>query len=169
MLGELGSCVLHDPRSTNFFSWDYRAGRLLVAAPDGGAMFILNPVREAGPVRPDALALHAMDLHERFTHRKGDGFFNLVVPPIRKPRFAGELAVIRYYADKGDQGGEAEWEHYFNEPEIAPAYPEIWALGHGQYLIPPGPWTITERGIEYAAETRTRDLVPSLDEFFTLH
>jgi hypothetical protein len=160
VLGELGSCVLHNPRTASFFSWRFRAGRVLCLAPDESCMFILRPILCGGGVRPDALAVNAMRLHERFTHRKGDGYYNTFVPPLRRPRFAGELVIIRYSQDKAIVGtdGVTEWEHYFEEPGIAPAYPELWSIGHDQYVIPPGPWRVTERGIEHGRDPRGRAL-----------
>lgn len=160
VLGELGSCVLHNPRSASFFTWRWRPGRVLCLAPDGSSMFILRPIVTGGSVRPDALALNAMGLYERFTHRRGDGYYNAFVPPTRRPRFAGELVLIRYTQDKAIAGlkGPTEWEHYFEEPGIAPAYPELWAIGHDQYVIPPGPWRVTERGIEHGRDPRGRAL-----------
>jgi hypothetical protein len=123
-------------------------------------MFIFRPTLTDGYVRPDALAVNAMGLFERFTHRRGDKFYNTFVPPLRRPRFAGELVIVRYFQDKAITGtkGVAEWEHYFEEPGVAPAYPELWSLGHDQYVSPPGPWRVTERGIEHGRDPRGRAL-----------
>lgn len=155
-LGELGSCVLHNPRSQSFFTWAYRPGRILCLAPDESCLYILKPIITDEPVRPDALALNARDLYERFHHRRGDAFYNCFVPPPRRPRFAGELVIIRYLSDKDLPGappsdGPVEYEHYFEEPGVAPAYPELWAIGRDQYVVPPGPWRVTSRGIEFGS------------------
>lgn len=119
-------------------------------------MFILKPLGDAGETKFPPQALAATDLHERFVHRESEGFYNLLIAPARKPIFRGELVIIRYLAQKDiddeTTGQVAEWEHYFENPGVAPAYAEFWYIGKNQYYIPPGPWRVGEAGIEYAPE-----------------
>jgi hypothetical protein len=159
-LGELGSCVLHNPRTASFFAWPYQPGRILVLGPDERNMYVLRPTLTGQRVHPSAIAVAAMGIHERFTHRAGDGFYNCVIPPVRRPKFAGELVIIRYSVDKDipgvDDGRTTEWEHYFEEPGVAPAYPELWDIGHGQFIIPPGPWRVRPEGIVFGSDPSGR-------------
>lgn len=149
VLGELGEWVMHDPNDQSFYGVEYKPGRILCSSPDGRHMYIFRPILDAGPVRDDAFALNAYDLHERFTHKRATDYYNVFVPPFRDLRFAGEVVLLRYYADKGD-GGEVCYEHYFEQPGEAPAYAPIYASTKGQFYLPPDRWQVTEAGIEFA-------------------
>lgn len=151
VLGELGEWLITDPTTNRFYGVDYKPNRLLCASEEGRNMYIIRPILDAGPVRSDAFALSAYDLHERFTHRAATDYYNIFCPPIRKPTFAGELVIIRYYAQKGDDE-EATYEHYFDEPGEAPAYVKVFSVGHGQYFIPQGRFRVAEAGIEFFAD-----------------
>jgi hypothetical protein len=152
ILGELGSWVYEFHADENFYGMGYRAGSLLVCNKEGNAMWILRPIADGRPVPPDAYATHIdeLQMYERFMHQKADKLFNAFVPKFRRPRLVGGLAVVRYMANKGiDDSGEAQWEHYFDGPD-APAPPDLYTLGRGQYFIAPGPWRVGPQGIHYA-------------------
>lgn len=153
VLGEAGACVVHDPRSQRFSALDVRAGTFLCSDPDGTELFFLQPRPGDTPVRLSDLAVRAAELHERFVHRQGRGLFNAVVPPPHTPRYLGELVVVRYTVHKAlpDVRGSRpqDWEHYFEEPGIAPAYPPIWSIGNHQYWVPPGPFSVEDDGIVF--------------------
>jgi len=159
-LGELGACVVHDPTggrdgTAKFVGMPYRPGRVLCAYDDGSGfgreLFVICPRPRVGAVRQDDQAVRAARLHERFVHRKADGWFNCFAPAFRAPRWAGELALIRYSIAKGTDE-LVEWEHYFEEPGEGPAYAQLYSVGHGQFYIPRGPWRVGPRGIEFTRE-----------------
>lgn len=160
VLGELGSLVLHDPNTGAFFGVEEEAGRILCADETGRWMYILRPLLDGQPVKATSLVLRAAALHERFVHRTANEHYNCVVPPFRAPRFAGELVILRYVVEKDigdldpdeDGMGLTVWEHYFERPGVGPAYAELWSVGRDQWVIPPGAWRITSRGIEFAKE-----------------
>lgn len=163
VLGELGAMVLRNPQTGHWYAINYKPNRIVCASSEGRAMFILQPVVETTTKKPSkhrTQALKAAKLHERFVHRAADAFYNCVVPAFRTPRYCGELMVIEYYCEKDLELGDAEdddedderptlWEHYFEEPGVAPAPAELWQVGKHQYLIPPGPWRVSDRGIEF--------------------
>lgn len=160
-LGELGECAIYDPSRQSYYTVPARAGRVLVASGDGRELFVLRPIRQLAGVKPNDLALHAQDLHERFMHRSSSEFYNLVVPAFRKPEFRGQLAILHYLADKdfddaGDDEdelmseGPVEWVHYFEKPNSRPAYVDWYSVGHGQFWIPHGEFRVTPAGVEYA-------------------
>ena len=152
VLGELGPCVIHNPDSGEFGALP--GGGVLCSNSTGDQMFVLRPVADAGPVKHHPRqALHAANLHSRFTHKRADAFFNCIVPKFRQPRHVGELVIVRYEVAKHLDGDHrlTQWEHYFEQPGAAPAYAQLYSVGHGQYWIPPGPWRVTARGIAYAA------------------
>jgi hypothetical protein len=161
VLGEVTSCCLHDPSSGRFFGFDPVPGSVLVADASGRRMYILRPLHDAGAARFSTQSIRAAELHERFTHRESDGYYNAAIPPARKPTFAGELVIVRYLAQKDidDEvsGEEVEWEHYFENPGQAPAYAELWSIGHRQFYIPPGPWRVDSAGIEYAHPSHVKE------------
>jgi len=151
-LGVLGACVLHNPDTEQFFG--IRGGGVLCASADGHQMFVLQPQRDAGPIKGHPRqALHAAGLYERFTNRKADAFYNLEIPKFRQPRHVGELVIIRYEVAKhlDSDHGLTTWEHYFEKPGDVPAYAQLYSVGHGQHWIPPGEWSVTARGIAYKA------------------
>lgn len=164
-MGELGPCVFYSPDRDSFFELKYKPGRVLCEGSDGRCMFILLPVaEEMGKARETDHLLKATELHERFVHRESDGYYNLRIPEFVEPKYHGDLVIVRYYSDKDmsdyetgdddediDEGNEEiMYEHYFEEPDTRPAYAPVYSVGHGQFIIPPGPWKITDRGIEYA-------------------
>lgn len=158
VLGELSACVLHEPSSRRFFDFSPQPGTVLASSADGRVLFFLRPRRgSTRPVTPRDQAIRALELHERFVHRKADGFYNCAVPPFRDPQFRGELVLIRYLSDKEleadddvDPGELVEYEHYFEKPGHAPAYPEVWSVGAEQFIVPRGPFRVEADGIEHA-------------------
>lgn len=154
LIGELGHCVIADPRDADaFYVLDYVPGRLLVAAGDR-EMFIVNPLSDEQTSRYE-MAMHlddAFDLYEKFTGLRADRYYSCRFPLPRKPRPAGDLVIVRYRAAKQEDGEvDTSWyEHYFDGGDSGfPAPARIDSLGNGQYWIPPGNWRVTERGIEY--------------------
>lgn len=154
VLGEVMECVLHNPDTGAFQGWEPNPGLVLACSSDGRRLFMVRPERDLGPRRLGKSAVHAFNLHERFMHRKADGYYNVEVKDFARPRFRGELVILRYLAAKDiddDSKGEVIWEHYFEQPGVEPRYPEFWDVGNGQYYVPPGPFAVTEEGIVYAA------------------
>lgn len=136
-----------------------KADAVLFADATGRTLYVLRPYIEGISEEPRSLiALRALNLYERFSHRRADRLFNCQIPKPRAPQYCGELVEITYFAQK-DIGGPqpiAEWVHYFEEPGQAPAYAPIYKYGRGQFVIPPGPFKVTERGIEYAPPSKRR-------------
>ncbi len=157
VLGEVTTCALHDPSTGRFLNWEPKAGTVLTCDPNGDNLYFVRPLAEAPGKEDrsrDPMLVKAIGLHERFMHRKADGYYNALIKPARKPRFVGELVIIRYVAtkdiDEETEGQEAEWEHYFEQPGVAPAYAKLWNIGLDQFWVPPGPWRVTPEGIAYA-------------------
>lgn len=158
VLGEASACVLHEPSSRRFFELPLQPGTVLASSADGRVLFFLRPRRGASrPVTPRDQAIRALELHERFVHRRADGFYNCAVPPFRDPIFRGELVILRYHSDKEieadddvEPGEIVEYEHYFENPGSAPAYPDLWSVGAEQFIVPRGPFRVEADGIEYA-------------------
>jgi len=154
VLGEAMSCCLHDPQTQQFFGYEFQTGSVLCASPNEREMFILRPLGEAANrAKVGDNAIHALDLHQRFMGREADGYYNLSVPNFRRPKFCGELVILRYLSDKDiddESKGEVVWEHYFEKPGQQPEYAELWDCSLGQFYIPPGPWRVSSAGIEYA-------------------
>lgn len=161
-LGELSAMIIRNPETGDYHTINYVPDRVLMSAPDGRAMFVLMPVIESTrniPTRYHRQALAAAELHSRFVHREADAIYNCVVPAFRKPVYCGELHMIEYTVHKdleeGDDGDDEPqpYVHYFVDEQtgaLAPA--ELWQVGKQQYVIPPGPWEVTDRGIVYAAQ-----------------
>jgi hypothetical protein len=130
------------------------ADAVLFSSADGRTLFILRPfIKGISEEAPSLLALRAANLFRQFQHRPADRIFNCVIPKPRAPQYCGELVEITYYAEKHLGPGDsapAEWVHYFEEPGVQPAYAPIYKIGRGQFLIPPGPFKVTDRGIEWA-------------------
>lgn len=158
-LGECGPMVLHDPNDGGrFLAWTPRTGTILASDPDGRTLFLLRPRPRNGAIRETDQAIRAARLYERFSHKRADGYYNSIVPSMRRPKFAGEVVIIRYRLEKAlddlddddPTDGVTEWEHYFEEPGRRPAYPHLYSVGNGQYIIAPGPFAVKPEGITYA-------------------
>jgi hypothetical protein len=159
VLGELGACVLH--QDGRFLPFAPREGSILCSDADGTQLFFLRPRPAEGVPRLSDQAIRAAALHERFVHRLGNGFCNAVVPSLHTPKYFGELVIIRYEVFKDlpdvddDEAGEPqEWEHYFENPGVAPDYPAVFAVGNHQFWVPPGPFKVTADGICHARRQR---------------
>ena len=163
-LGVLGACVLHDPNAYDgdgrLYEFRPKRGSVLMSDADGRQLYIVTPRPATAPHRRKLTdqAIRAAHLYERFTHRDLDAFHNCAVPAFRRPRFAGELVILRYRAEKDldelepeERTGIVEFEHYFEQPGVAPAYPQVFAVGSDQFWIPPGPFAVEPEGITYAA------------------
>jgi len=174
-LGEIGPCVIHDPNARGgrgrFYGLDFDAGAVLCSNDRGTELWILRPRVRDAEVKVTDQAIRAARLYERFSHRDADAFVNTIVPrPVyKRPRFAGELVIIRYHSDKriepedyleddedGLDTGVVEYEHYFERPGDRPEYPQIFDLGGGQYWIPPGPYRVKPEGIAHSDEEQAR-------------
>ena len=153
VLGLVGQMVICTA-SGHFRGLNAAAGRVLVADETGRELYVLAPRAGDAPVRPTYQAMRAANLHERFMHRRADKLFNCIVPAFRAPVLVGELVILRYEAAKRIPGadGAVDWEHYFENPGVEPAYPRIFAVGHGQYWVPPGPFKVAPEGITFAKE-----------------
>lgn len=159
-LGELGACAIYDPNGDCFYDLPYRPGLILCCkAPTAREdysreLFILRPVHDGNwKVRRTDQLVRALGLHSRFVHKRSNDAWNCIVPAFRFPRFAGELAIVRYTIRKnlpGVEGMPVEWEHYFNHEDGAkePAYAPMYAVGTKQFYIPRGPFRVGPRGIE---------------------
>lgn len=151
VLGELGPIAVYDGR--NYVEVPYKAGGVLCASSDGRELFVLRPTADAGDVNKiNAQAVHAANLHKRFTHKNTDGFWNCIVPAFTRPVFRGFLAIIHYYAAKaiGGADGTTEWVHYFEQPNTRPAYPRLWTVGHNQLYVGRGEYYVGPQGLDYA-------------------
>lgn len=173
LIGELGDCVIADPRDRDsFYVLDYLPGRLLVATGDR-EMFIVNPLGPDQTMHRET-AMHlddAFDLYEKFTGLRADRYYSCRFPTPRAAKPAGELVIVRYRAAKveGDDVSTSWYEHYFDGGESGfPAPARIDSLGNGQYWIPPGNWRVTERGIEYydAASDSYAEGAASFNSYF---
>ena len=159
-MGTPEQLVIVDPLSDTLHVWTAPAGLMLCEAPGGREMFILKPIKDAGPVSHLRQALHVERLYERFHHKRSDGYYNVFPQPLRRPQLRGLIHTIRYSSDKGQldhayadgQRGEVGYDHTFEAPDFA----ELYSVGGDQFYIPPGQWRVTTRGIEHHRDPEAR-------------
>lgn len=148
VIGIPGQMLLLDKRG-EMHAYDFEEGSILCSNEAGDEMYILRPFNEEAD-EDEEVSSSARGLYETFTHRNMEAPFRALVHPFVKARPVGRIAIIRYQQVKNldeDSTDELiEWEHYFEAPD----YAQLVDMGNNQFLIPPGKWRITERGIVHS-------------------
>lgn len=153
MLGLPSTWILTNDGGATNFMWNPPRGAVLVADESGRQMFVLRPRPGGEAIRNSDSLVHVEELWEQFHHRKlTTDFLNCVVPPFEKPRYRGQIVIMRYRAQKHlddySKGKLVEYEHYFEAPD----YADLWAVANDQYYISPGKWEIRASGITHEDE-----------------